>query len=152
MWMMGDRTAVLLNFNSLCQINTFRFHPNIPKYSQQDSGFLLSPLTELKRQTEEAAINVLIYFMLARQGKVRSHKATGEGKEIEKEARERTHFISFRGQEVKTEWERWFTNVQSHTNPMDQLCYSVEKEKKKNTFASVEQVQKLRKAYVCAYP
>lgn len=67
--MMGNRAVVLLNFNSLGQINPFRLHPNILNYSQQNSGFLLSNLTELKRQTEEAAITVLIYFTLARQGK-----------------------------------------------------------------------------------
>ena len=66
--------------------HTFRNILNGEK--KKDSGILLSPLTELKQQTEQAAYDTLIYFMLEKRGKwVRSHKAArGKSKQRENQS------------------------------------------------------------------
>lgn len=60
---------------------------------------------------------MLIYLMLARERKSESGVIKATSREKKKKAngvRKRKHYISYRGQEVNTEWERWVTLL-NHT-------------------------------------
>lgn len=85
-----------LNFNSLCQINTLRFLSYIQEIfsTKKDSGISPSLLSELTHQTEQAAIDTLIYPMLAPKRKLSKEgvvgERRGEGKQRGRSEREKT--------------------------------------------------------------
>lgn len=114
--------------------------------AKQDLGILLPPLTELKHWTEQQLSICPFALCWQDRGKVRSHKAAREGKMKRKPEEDKSSFFWRAGGEDRV--GKMVCTVQSHTNPMDQFCYSVKKKKK--LCICVEQVVKRGKVYVCA--
>lgn len=67
-WMMGKGADWCLSEFQFTMPNKRIEIPLIRSEIFSDSGIFLSPLTELKQQTEQAAIDMLIYFTQAREG------------------------------------------------------------------------------------